>query len=267
MTMSVITIVAMLTVAALLLIGSPRSGRLRVTPEKTTGPPRRQTVAMVVVTGAAILALALAGEVVTRWLAFIIAGGEVAATTAWLAVRSVMARRTADNERQAIKACSIIAGQLDIGEIPAQALVVAAGDLPLLAPAAGAVQMGGSVTDELKRLAQQPGCAGLGQISRGWALCERTGMPLGPVVRQVAGALRQSQDVRDQRQAELASSRSTSRLLAALPVVGIGMGFLVNANPLAYLTGNTAGHLCLIGAATLACAGLIWTEALTKEEP
>ena len=264
--MSLITIVTMLTVAALLLVGSPRSDRLRVTLEKTTGPPRHRMVVAAVAVGVAALALALAGEVVTRWLAFIIAGGEVAATTTWLIVRGAIARRTADNERQAIKACSIIAGQLDIGEIPAQALVIAADDLPLLAPAAGAVQMGGSVTGELKRLAQQPGCAGLGQIARGWSLCERTGMPLGPVVRQVASALRQSQDVRDQRRAELASSRSTSRLLAALPVVGIGMGFLVNANPLAYLTGSMAGHLCLIGAATLACAGLIWTEALTKEE-
>lgn len=265
MTVFSLVAVVLLVIAVALLIGSPRSGRLLLLPANTTGPPGRQVVAAVISLGAAMLVLVFAGGLLARWLTFVIAGGEVTVTAVWLIARTATARQAVGNERQVIKACSLIAGQLDIGEIPAKALAAAAEDIPLLASAAGAVQVGGSVTDELARLARRPGCDGFDQIARGWRLCERTGMPLGPVMRQVAEALRQSGDIRDQRRAELATSRSTSRLLAALPAVGLGMGFLVGTNPLAFISGSMIGHLCLIGAATLASAGLIWTEVLTKE--
>jgi len=216
--------------------------------------------------GVGVVAVILAGELFSKWLAFIVAGGEIIGTVVWLVSRGVTQRRAAANERQVIRACSVIAGQLDTGEIPARALEIAAEDAPLLASTVGALAVGGDVTAELTQLAGQPGCAGLADMARGWRLCECTGMPLAPLMRQVADSLIQLGDVREQRRAELASSRSTSRLLAGLPVVGLGMGFLVSANPLDFLSGSLAGHLCLIGAATLASAGLIWTEVLTRED-
>jgi len=201
-----------------------------------------------------------------KWLSFIVAGGEILATVAWLIGRGVTGRRAIANEQQVIRACSVIAGQLDTGEIPARALTIAAEDAPLLTPTVGALTVGGDVAGELTQVAGQPGCGGLAEMARGWQLCERTGMPLAPLMRQVTDSLIQLGDIREQRRAELASSRSTSRLLAGLPVVGLGLGFIVSANPLAFLSGSLAGHLCLIAAATLASAGLIWTELLTRED-
>ena len=92
-------------------------------------------------------------------------------------------------------------------------------------------------------------------------------MPLSPVTRHVADTLRRQGDIRDQRRAELSTAKSTSRLLAGLPLVGVGMGFFVGANPLAFLADTMPGHLCLVAAATLICAGLIWTTYLAKESP
>ena len=254
---------ALLTAAVALLIGSPRAGRLQ-----WTDPSLRRGRLMPLVVGGAVLLVVMvaAGGALARWTAFIVAGGELTATVGWLLTRGLAERRGQVNERLVVRACTMIAGQLDAGEIPAQALVTTAQDVPLLAPAAGAVQVGGDVATELQRLARQPGCKGLQWVARGWRLCERTGMPLSPVMRHVADTMRQQGDVRDQRRAELATAKSTGRLLAALPAVGIAMGFFVNADPLTFLANSLPGQVCLVAAATLICVGLIWTNHLAKEE-
>ena len=266
MTGMIAAVLGMGAVGAALLMGSARPSRLAATPVRQGETSRRHLTIGAAAVGVGVVAVILAGELMSKWLAFIVAGGEISATLAWLVSRGVMQRHAAVNERQVLRACTVIAGQLDTGEIPARALTIAAEDAPLLASTVGALTVGGDVPGELTKLAARPGCGGLAELARGWRLCERTGMPLAPLMRQVADALIQADDVREQRRAELASSRSTSRLLAGLPAVGLGMGFIVSANPLAFLSGSLAGHLCLIGAATLASAGLIWTELLTKED-
>jgi len=252
-----------LTVGLVALVGSPGASRLLAPAPAQTAPGARWGWLAL---AAGLLFLVWAGSSWLRpWVTFLVAGGEVAGTVGWLVGRTITERTALANERQVLRACTMIAGQLDVGEIPAQALCGVAADVPLLATAARIVQIGGDVPDQLAHLARSPGCAGLDALARGWRLCERTGMPLGPVTRRVADDLRAAGDLRDQRRAELASSRSTGRLLAGLPAIGLVMGFFVNAHPLDFLTGSLVGHLCLIGAATLACAGLIWTEQLAKE--
>jgi len=265
MTGTITATVGLAVAAMALLLGSPRASRLTPRPARAE-PTHRHLAIGALAVAIGVVAVIVAGELLSKWLAFIVAGSEISATAAWLIGRGVTQGRADANERQVIKACSVIAAQLDTGEIPARALTIAAEDVPLLTPTVGALAVGGDVAAELTQLSDRPGCGGLAEIARGWRLCERTGMPLAPLMRQVADSLTQLGDIREQRRAELASSRSTSRLLAGLPVVGLGMGFLVSANPLDFLAGGPAGHLCLIGAATLASAGLIWTELLTKED-
>ena len=242
----------------------PGAGRLLQPAPGAVRSSGREGIAGWAAATAAGLALVVGGAS-GGWLAFAVAGGELAATISWLVARTLRERTARSNERQVIMACSMIAGQLDVGEIPAKAVGAVASDVTLLATAAGVVQVGGDVAGELRRLAGRPGCSGFDALARGWRLCERTGMPLGPVTRQVADDLRRQGDIRDQRRAELATARSTGRLLAGLPAVGVGMGYMVGTNPLHFLASSLAGHICLVAAATLACAGLIWTEHLAKE--
>ena len=60
---------------------------------------------------------------------------------------------------------------------------------------------------------------------------------------------------------ELAASRAASRLLAVLPVAGIGLGYGFGGDPVAFLT-ETRWAACLVVAVALAVAGLWWTDAL-----
>jgi len=260
--MAVIVCAAAVAVAAVLLVGWPRPGLLAA-----VGVARSWRLPVMLAAALVVVIIVVASGALARWTAFIVAGGELAGTAGWLLARGAGERRGLASQRQVMRACSMIAGQLEAGELPAQALLITADDVPLLMPAAGAVHVGGDVPAELQRLSGQAGCDGLAWLARGWALSESTGMPLSPVTRHVADSLRRQGDIRDQRRAELSTAKSTSKLLAGLPLVGIGMGFFVGANPLAFLAGSMPGHLCLVGASTLICAGLIWTTYLAKESP
>jgi len=259
--MAIIICAALLTLAAALFVGSPRAKRLE--PPSASSVPRRLFAGLAAAGGVAVIIVA--GGALAQWAAFIVAGAELAGTAGWLLAHSVAERRALQGQNQVTRACDMLAVMLDAGELPAQALLVCSEDMPFLLPAAGAVQVGGDVAGELQRLSGGPGRGGLEWLARGWRLSETTGMPLSPVTSLVAEALRRQGDIAAQRRAELSTAKATSRLLAALPLVGIGMGFIVDANPLAFILGTMPGHLCLVGAATLICAGLIWTTHLSKE--
>jgi len=251
--------------AVALLWGSARAGRL--VPSRRGQDQLSHRVALVIAgIGLFIVLLVGVGGALAKWAAFIVAAGELIATSAWLLTRQAVERQGVSNEHKIIKACGMIAGQLEAGEIPAQAMLNTAEDVPLLASVAGTIQIGGDVPAELHFLAGRPGCSGLDWLARSWQLCERTGMPLSPVIRRLSDTLRQQGIVRDQRRAELASAKSTSRLLAGLPAIGMAMGFFVGADPIEFLTDSLAGHLCLVCAASLISGGLIWTQYLTKEQ-
>ncbi|MCL2316933.1 MAG: hypothetical protein FWC46_07620 [Actinomycetia bacterium] len=237
----------------------------RLAPERSsrrmaTAAPRVPVVVLVV----GLVALALVPR--TDW-ALVGVGVVVVGTAVWVLRRGATERRRLRNRAEVVRACGVIAGQLEIGEIPSRAIQVGAHDCPLLAPAASALAIGGDPADELRRIGQEGGCAGLADLADGWQLSTRTGMPLAAVVRQVADTVRTQADDESTREAELSSARATGRLMVVLPGVGMMLGYFVDANPLAFLFGTWVGQLCLLGAACLACAGLVWTQRLSEEAP
>jgi tight adherence protein B len=63
--------------------------------------------------------------------------------------------------------------------------------------------------------------------------------------------------------AGMAGARTTAAVLAGLPLLGIGLGQLIGADPLRFLlSGGLGGWLLMIGV-TLACAGLLWSDRIT----
>ena len=68
---------------------------------------------------------------------------------------------------------------------------------------------------------------------------------------ETEGDLRRSVDT------ELAAARMTGRLLAVLPLVGIGLGYAVGGDPVAYLTASTPGLMCLASGTAAAVAGVV----------
>ena len=63
--------------------------------------------------------------------------------------------------------------------------------------------------------------------------------------------------------AGMAGARTTAAVLAGLPLLGVGLGELIGADPLSFLlSGGVGGWLLVIGV-TLACCGLLWSDRIT----
>lgn len=95
------------------------------------------------------------------------------------------------------------------------------------------------------------------------AAASRAGLPLSDLLDAAAQAARDAAALRGLARAELATARSTGLLLAALPLAGIAMGELIGARPLAVLLGTPWGAGCLLAAAGLTGAGVLWSRAIT----
>jgi tight adherence protein B len=99
-------------------------------------------------------------------------------------------------------------------------------------------------------------------IGAAWQLSEQTGAPLADVLERLAVGLRQEAEVAAEVEAALAAPRATSRLLAGLPLVGVALGELIGARPVAVLLGTPLGRVCALAGLVLAGVGQLWTRAL-----
>jgi tight adherence protein B len=190
--------------------------------------------------------------------------GAVAVTcwTTWLDHR---ARRSARlRGEQVVSGCLALAGLLRVGHVPAVALRIAAVDAPVLADAAAAQQVGGSVPAALRRLGGDPGGSGLVELAMAWEVSARTGASLTAALDALGNRLEASRKLRRVVDAELSAPRATSRMLAALPLAGLGLGFAFGGDPLAFLLGTAPGQVALSAGVALACAGVWWTERIAR---
>ena len=89
------------------------------------------------------------------------------------------------------------------------------------------------------------------------------GLPLADLLDAAAAAARAGVSLQGAAQAELAGARSSALLLAALPLAGAAMGQAIGARPVQTLLGTAWGVGCLLAAAGLTGAGLLWTRAIT----
>lgn len=85
------------------------------------------------------------------------------------------------------------------------------------------------------------------------------GVAPATVLDRVAVTLARDAEAAGQRQAALAGPLATARLLGWLPVVGLGLGFALGADPLGVLLDGGAGSALLLVGAALLLAGRRWT--------
>lgn len=206
--------------------------------------------------------LGVAALLVPGSLVLVLPGVAVSTTLTWLWRHSMAERNRRAHADEVVHACQGLAAQLRIGEIPARALMQVAADVPLLAPVAAAQAIGGDVPAALHGIAARPGCQGLASLARSWQLCEITGAPVALAAERVAEGLRADAATERLVSAELAASRASGRLLAGLPVLGVGLGYLAGGNPIDFLLHNQWGRIAAALAVCLVCAGLVWTTRL-----
>ena len=169
-------------------------------------------------------------------------------------------RQRANTERRQVQALAALAAELRVGQPPTRAVRQAAG-LPSAWPAAArAAEAGGDVADALRRDAS--GRGPLMSLAVCWHASIRHGAGLADAVDRLAVSARDAMEVRATLAAELAGPRATARVLMLLPVIGVILGAVMGAQPLAWLFGTGPGWLCLVFGIGLTLLGFWWTSRI-----
>jgi tight adherence protein B len=112
---------------------------------------------------------------------------------------------------------------------------------------------------------ENPADVRLGRLTGAvWGLAERTGAPAADLLDRIESDARSADRSARTAAAQAAGAQTTAMLLAALPVGGIGLGYLIGADPLAVLLHTPWGAACAVAALLLQCAGLKWAQRLTE---
>ncbi|WP_026240477.1 hypothetical protein [Parafrankia discariae] len=215
----------------------------------------------------------------------------VVARAAQLAVRRAADQRYEAELRGAAEdVLAALSTELDAGAAPDEALRTAlfsVGDLPTRhrrrrrgaghgdrrsrAGAAG-LPTGGLDLGRLRELlprAEDPArllarceASALRQLATAYRVCRLAGVRLAPVATMLADAARADAARADELASALAGPRSSGRLVAGLPLLGLALGALVGASPVEVLLTGSAGRACLTAGVLLDLAGLRWLRRI-----
>ncbi|MBL1077309.1 type II secretion system F family protein [Nocardia sp. 2] len=123
-------------------------------------------------------------------------------------------------------------------------------------------RLGGSGAEALRR-PDSVVAVELSRLAEAWQVAESHGLALAELLAAARADLQGRNRFRERTRAALAGARATAAVLAGLPLLGVGLGQLMGAAPLLVLFDSAAGTLLLPLGVGLACAGLLWTDAIT----
>lgn len=261
------------TAAAVASAGRGRRGRARLRLAgvwgDTAGSPgspqpghRPTDVAMAAACCGGVAAAALAG-----WLAgMAVAVGLAGAGAAWQRLRVL--RRHRRLSRAVPDVAVALAAELRAGAAPPAALLaVASSGTPLasaLRAAAARSQGGSSAGRALRDTAAAVDVPELGWVGSAFEALETSGAAVAGVLDRLGEALDARAAAAERLRAHLAGPRATAVLLTGLPLLGVGLGQVSGANPLALLVGRPAGWVLGGAAAVLDATGLWWSRRIVK---
>ncbi|WLQ45378.1 type II secretion system F family protein [Streptomyces laculatispora] len=188
-------------------------------------------------------------------------------------VRRWLRRRKLREDREhradgVVDLCGAVVGELRAGREPGQALLVAVrgtGALGVAEPGvSAAARFGGDVPGALGQAACEPGLDGLAGVAACWRVAVDGGAGLAAGLDRLESSLRAERRRREELRAQLAGAWSTVAVLALLPVLGMGLGAALGADPLRVLLHSPAGLVCLVAGGLLEAAGLAWAGRIVR---
>ena len=179
-----------------------------------------------------------------------------------LAVLSSGLREREDRKRRddLHLALSVLCGELEAGSPPSRAVASAGEAVPRYARELAGV-LRGSPADPA-RFEESVGA--LEPVAVAWRIADRTGAPLADVLGRVRADIDAERALLREVAAAVAAPRSSAALLAALPLLGIGLGAAIGARPLAVLLTTSAGHVMLVLGVTLDAIGILWAARIVR---
>lgn len=217
----------------------------------------------VLLLGAAAVVVTVTGVVPWRLSAPVLVAGCGAAGLASVRTRRRRAAAVARTGAQVQELCELLGAGLAAGLPVDKCLTEAASVWPPMRRAVSIHAMGGAVPDLLRELAAEPGAGDLRLVAAAWQVTSRSGSGLADSLTEVSETLRAREATRRVVRSELASARSTARLMVVLPVFTLLMGSGVGGDPVRFLVGTPVGLGCLAVGLLLVVLGLRWIEAIS----
>ncbi len=208
--------------------------------------------------------LAVLGESVLPLLAGALA---LPLTRRWIRRRAL--RRSRERAADAVTAlCADLVGELRAGREPGQALLLVGRGQGALGTAEAAVlaaaRFGGDVPGALRKASAAPGLEGLAGMAACWKVAVDGGAGLATGLARIEHAFRAERRGREELRAQLAGAWSTVVVLALLPMVGLGLGAAMGADPLRVLLHTPGGLACLVAGSLTEGAGLFWAARIVR---
>ncbi|MEV4195402.1 type II secretion system F family protein [Streptomyces toxytricini] len=190
----------------------------------------------------------------------------------WMHTRQRQRERSA-RRAEVIALCGAAVGELRAGSQPGQALTAAlrrsavgpGAPGPAETAVLAAAAFGGDVPAALREAAREPGADGLAGMAACWRIAVDGGAGLAAGLDRLEGALRAERDRQESLRAQLAGARSTTAVLALLPLVGLLIGSGLGADPLRVLVHTPVGWGCLVVGGLLEGLGLLWCSRIVRE--
>lgn len=262
MTGTTVTVAALALAAAVLL--APASPRRRLVRREA----RRRTPRRGPVTAAALGALVALALVVP--IPVVAAAAVVVAT---LGRRRILVRRHGRRSEEAgvlQSGLAVLIGELRVGAHPVAAFETAARETH--GPVAGALsdvaaraRLGADVGTGL--LAAADGSASPAyweRLSACWGLAQAHGLAIATLLRTAQRDIVERERFASRVRAGMAGARATAAILAGLPMLGIGLGQLIGADPVRFLLSDGLGGWLLLVGTGLVCAGLLWSDRIVE---
>lgn len=200
----------------------------------------------------------------------VVLAAAVAGATAVVRTRTRRALRRRDSEAESLQdALEVLVSELRVGAHPVAAFDAAAGETggrvaASLRAVAARARLGADVAAGLHDTARSSALASQWhRVAVCWELAQTHGLSIATLMQTAQRDVAERQRFSSRVSAGMAGARATAAVLAGLPVLGIGLGHVIGADPVRFLlTGGAGGWLLLVGV-TLSCAGLMWSDRIT----
>ncbi len=200
-----------------------------------------------------------------------LAGVLVAATYALRSRRRSAASCRARESAALRIALEVLVGELRVGAHPVAAFDTAAGEVDgvvadSLRAVAARARLGADVVGGLRNVALDSAVPSHWErLALYWRLAQSHGLAIASLMHSAQRDILERERFAARFGAGMAGARTTAAVLAGLPVLGIGLGQLVGAEPMAFLLSTGAGGWLLVVGVTLACCGLLWSDRITGQ--